>query len=506
MAYEGTDLLDVNDEAYDDPDSDFERFASEVRGLDDGGETRVTALTTTIEGRVNVTIRQEVLFSAVQPQPSDGDQYRFVRVEFETPADTTDWEIRSENDADTELPDRELSGEIYFATNENAFEDERGLNDGVVYPLTTDLAEADALTLVSDASGEARFRDEVAFEADTDETPSTTNGWTVSDLGSGEVAVRKTIGNPYRDADNVSDWRITTQRSFFGASGPSVAFVPNSNQGLIRTVTPSGTVVDYGADPNEIKIFGPKTDLDDDGQDEVLYIGGNDGDELRYKEADNTTETLVDEKVRQSSAIGVGDPDGDGLKTVYYAVSNGNKLKKIEIGGSPERVSPGSGNPPVNAKGAVGYADANDDGDDDIIYLPSGTSKEIGYVDDGSSTTTRIGPPGNQYQIGNGNAVGEPVTIDGNLRVPIVNGSQDLLLVDPEDGSNFETVNRKNVQPQRTPIAIRDWQGDSKKEILVINNNDNKHLYYVEVNLRDETDTADTGEVRDEQARDKGVQ
>lgn len=503
-AYEGTDLLDVNDVAYEDPGSSFERLAAEVRAMDDDGDTTVTALTTTIEGRVNATIRQEALFSAAQPQPSDGAQYQFVRFNFETPTNTTGWEIRyEEGSGTTTLPTRanvgDLSGEIYFAADESAFETQRGLADDVVYPLETSLQDADNLTLV-DSSGDRR--DELAFEADTDGTPSTTNGWTVSDLGSGEVAVRKTIGDPYRDADNVSDWRITTQTSFFGASGPSVAFVPNSNQGLIRTVTPSGTVVDYGADPNEIKILGPKTDLDDDGQDEVLYIGGNDGDELRYKEADNTTETLVDKKVRQSSAIGVGDPDGDGLKTVYYAVSNGNKLKKIEVGGNSERVSPGSGNSKVSAKGAVGYADANDDGDDDIIYLPSGTSKEIGYVDDGSTTTTRIGPPGNRYQIGNGNAVGEPVEINGNLRVPIVNGSQDLLLVDPADGSNFETVNRGSVKPKKNPITVLDWRGDDTKEILVINGNDNQHLYYVEVNTGDETET---GEVRDEQADQKGV-
>jgi hypothetical protein len=460
-----------------------------------------------------------VLFSAVQPQPSDrdGDQYRFVRVEFETPADTTDWEIQSENDVDTELPDRELSGEIYFATNENAFEDERGLNDSVVYPLTTDLAEADALTLVSDASGEARFRDEVAFEADTDETPSTTNGWTVSDLGSGEVAVRKNIGVPYRDADNVSDWRVTSQQSFFGApDSVSVAFVPNSNQKLIRTVTSGtdgtdGTVIDYGEDSSQINILGPKTDLDDDGQDEVLYQvqSNTNGNAIRYMDPDGTVTSVVDRDVRQASAFGVGDPDN--VTTVLYATTDG-RLTEVEIGGGPpQTVTYTAGNSQANAgnikdvraKGAVGYGDVNGDEDLDPIFVPKDTSKKIGYIDNNSRPTTeKIGPRGNRYQIGDGHAVGEPVAIDGNLRVPIVNGSQDLLLVNPENGS-IETVNRGTVKPKKSPITVRDWRGDSKKEILVINGNDNQHLYYVEANTGGSNET---GEVRDEEAKDKGVQ
>jgi hypothetical protein len=511
-AYEGTDLLDVNDVAYDDPGSSFERLAAEVRAMDDDGDTTVTALTTTIKGRVNATIRQEALFSAAQPQPSDGAQYQFVRVNFETPTNTTGWEIRyEEGSGTTTLPTRanvgDLSGEIYFAADESAFETQRGLADDVVYPLETSLQDADNLTLV-DSSGDRR--DELAFEADTDGSPDTTNGWTVSDLGSGEVAVRKTIGEPYRDADRASDWRIATQTSFFGASGPSVAFVPNSNQRLIRTVSNGGTVVDYGTDPNQIGILGPKTDLDDDGQDEVLYIGGNNGQSLRYMESDGSITTLVGSKVRQTSAIGVGDPDGDGLKTVYYAVSNGNKLKRIEVGGSPERVSPGDGNSPVDAKGAIGYADANADGDDDIIYLPSGASNEIAYVDDGSTTTVKIGPPGNRRSIGNGNAVGSPVVLDSDgvpgteLRVPIVDGNQDVLFVDPDTGS-FETVNRGSVKPKKTPVTVRNWRGDATKEVLVINGDDNQHLYWIEANTAVIGGTSETGEARGEQVKSKGV-
>jgi hypothetical protein len=198
------------------------------------------------------------------------------------------------------------------------------------------------------------------------------------------------------------------------------------------------------------------------------------------------------------------------MKTVYYAVSNGDKLKRVEVGGSAERVSLGTGNSPVDAKGAVGYADVNDDGDDNIIYLPVGASNEIAYVDGGSTTTVKIGPPGNRRSIGNGNAVGSPVVLDSDgspgteLRVPIVDGNQNLLLVDPGTGS-FETVNQGSVQPKKTPVAVRDWRGDATKEVLVVNGNDNSHLYWVEANTAIIGGTTETGEARGEQVKTKGV-
>jgi PKD repeat protein len=177
---------------------------------DDDGATDTTTK--------QVTVRPLPKISAVEPDPEAldaSDDGEFVRVYFPTNTDTTGWTIVDDEDDATSLPSTTLSGEIYFAKNETAFENQWGLPDSQVYPLTTLLANGgDVIELRTDRG---RVIDEFGYNG-----IDTSNNWNLGGVDKGEVAYRKTDGSGnYLDTNSSSDWLTEDENTFFGADTAS---------------------------------------------------------------------------------------------------------------------------------------------------------------------------------------------------------------------------------------------------------------------------------------------
>ncbi len=141
------------------------------------------------------------------------------------------------------------------------------------------------------------------------------------------------------------------------------------------------------------------------------------------------------------------------------------------------------------AEGVAGIADFDGDGADELVFGGSeGTSDSITYIDDdGSVTDTSV-----NFGRDNGIGVGEPADFDGDgtARVPIVDGSQDILLVahtgatEKLDGSGTA---------DKAPLGTADLDTDGDAEIYYVDENNN--LEYVD----NVTDGGDVRAVTDDQ-------
>ncbi|WP_254840443.1 hypothetical protein [Natronomonas marina] len=471
--YGGVDLLDATTYDYNDG-ADVSDAIAAVKALE---SENTEVITSEIRGRTDVTIREEALVTAVQPDPSGDDDLTFVRLHFETATDTTGWQLRDDEGESTILPSATLSGDVYFAVDETAFEDERGLDDDTVYALDTTVEDdGDALELV-DSQG--RLRDEMAYNGET----TTKGAWGIDAIDEGTVAVRNQSNTDYYDNDTQGDWKRVDQSNFFGsATRPRVAFVPGDQQNNILTVDNTSSVTNVTVGP-QIGILGPMADLTGDGTDEIPFVDGNN--RLAYADSDGSITVLAydnnDQRVNpKKQPIGVGTRAGDDEASVYY-VNGSNYLYRVADGENPTLVEPdllnGSGNAGTfKPTGVAGLADFDGEGDEEVIVF---NQSAIAYLDEtGGSTAvevvdlgTRPPPDFNERQLSQG--IGKPVTYDGAVQVPIVDGGV-IALVD-ESG---DVTPVHNPTPTRAsgnnkalgkPIAPRDWDGDGTLEIVYIN-------------------------------------
>jgi len=183
------------------------------RADDSGGITSYVASggsSDSLEVAINVSGEQN-LITAVEPDPdnladSDGE---FVRLNFSSPTDTTDWTLADDDGAgqNTTLPSTTLDGTVYFARNPSRFATYWGIDQSSVYRLDTQFTNTGDPLWLNDSSG--NVVDQFAYESAT-----TTNGWSVN-VGTAEVAVRKTSGGSFQDTDSASDWRIEDEETFF---------------------------------------------------------------------------------------------------------------------------------------------------------------------------------------------------------------------------------------------------------------------------------------------------
>jgi len=477
-AYEGADLLDVT--TYNQPDSYLDNTLSRIKSL---ASDDTTIITTEIRGRVTVTIREEALITAAQPQPSDGSDLTFVRLHFDSPTNTTGWQLKDDEGDVTELPEETLSGSVYLAVDETAFENQRGFNDGVVYPLNTSLEDGgDRLELVD---SEGRVRDEMGYNGER----TSKGDWSVNNtVGEGDVAFRERDSEDYLDNDTRNDWNQSSQEDFFAdPSRPDVVFVDENDDTTIKRVNSASEVTEFSVGP-QVDTMGPQADLTGDGTDEVPYVDGNG--RMLYADADGTTEVLAedtdnleedDKWVPKQQAFGVGTRDGDAKASVYY-INDSNYLYRVKDGEDPTVVAPDllngdaddDNNNVFKPEYSAGLADIDSDPEKDPIVF---NQTAMAYVDDsGGSTTVEIvdlgtRPDGNERQVQEG--IGKPITYDGQVQVPfvdggvivLIDGDGDVTRVHPEQA----TRSTGNDKAKDAPIASRDWDGDGTLEILYLN-------------------------------------
>lgn len=149
--------------------------------------------------------------------------------------------------------------------------------------------------------------------------------------------------------------------------------------------------------------------------------------------------------------------------SLFYVESGTKEIRRVTSNGTATAIS---ANSDVEAQGVAGIGDIDGDGSDELIYGgngPGGTSNSVIYIDEeGTVVGTRVG-----YGTNNGIGLGEPADFDGDgrVRVPYVDGSNNIKLVDDGGGT---TKLISSGAAAKAPMATGDFDDDELLEIYFV--------------------------------------
>ena len=184
--------------------------------------------------------------------------------------------------------------------------------------------------------------------------------------------------------------------------------------------------------------------------------------------------------------------------SVFYVESGTRDIVQVTSDGT---TTPIEAAPNTEAEGIAGLGDI-DDGADELVYGgngPGGTSSSVVYVDDDGTVV------GTQAEYGTNNGIGldEPADFDGDgtSRVPYVDGSNDIRLVD-DSGRTTELVG--GGVAAKAPMATGNFDGDDPLEIYFVGADDDALLVLdnatVDNAVRTVTDSQGTSATADNDA------
>ncbi|GAA0650119.1 hypothetical protein GCM10009019_11140 [Salarchaeum japonicum] len=267
-----------------------------------------------------------------------------------------------------------------------------------------------------------------------------------------------------------------------GDTDPVVKFAyVDSSSGNVTLATASGDTIDMGV---SAEIVGRAANLDDDYYVEVPYV--NENNELRAIDRTGEDVLLADQAKKSKTKVAVGDFDGDGTNSVYYAretsTSGGDFLMRVNYSsaGSPQFVTDD-----FEVEAAVGVGNFSADAGDELALVGQASGQVM--VWDGSSST-RL----SDKNPSNPGAIGAPRDFDGDgtASVPIVDGSGNVRLLYANGTS--ESI---HAGAKKDPIAAVDWAGDATPELLYLQSNSPANLAYTYLNGTADTVTLDGSEV-----------
>lgn len=298
------------------------------------------------------------------------------------------------------------------------------------------------------------------------------------------IANRTIIGGPvvieHKDVDGDGNLELVVNESGSLAApvtapvGPvglrhdEVVFVDSDTKNL-SSVSPNGTVTDYGVDAQAI---GPKqVDLDGDGLREIPYVDSSN--RLRIVDEEGEVKTLASDAAHTplgqdyKTLLAIGEWRGE--TSVFYLNTSdtvGGEASIYRVGADGDATQVTVGGNGVAATAIAGIGDMNGDGDGDLVY--AFTSQEMYYLDDGGKQYT-----GTDVGANNGIGIGATrVFASGESpNVPYVDGSNEVQhhpdrISSPVVGGAI-----------KTPVAAIDWAGDATLEVVYVSNDDSTLQY-----------------------------
>jgi Putative archaeal flagellar protein F len=211
----------------------------------------------------------------------------------------------------------------------------------------------------------------------------------------------------------------------------------------------------------------------------------NTGGDVVIATASGSQSTLATDARASNSRLAAGRWQGSSA-SVFFVDSSTQNIVRVDSDGSTATVDS------VEAQGVSGIGDFDGDDADELIYGGNGpvdgNSDSVNYIDDDG---TALGT-GQGYGVSAGIGLGEPGDFDGDgtVRIPIIDGSNDIILVD----STGSTTRLTNSGPAaKSPMATRDIDDDSEQEIIFVNTNGNIN-YLDEVLTQNNIETLTDGQ------------
>ena len=243
----------------------------------------------------------------------------------------------------------------------------------------------------------------------------------------------------------------------------------DSNANLF-SITDDSNPTDYSY--ADAQVIGPDSaDLDGDGEVEIPVVDTN-GNMKFVSSTGSISNPQSNANAKGSNSImTVGEWDGS-PSSVFFAGKN-NKIYRANANSGPQLINDLSGQPKADA--VLGIADIDDDGTEELIYGgkgPGGNSNTINYIDGPGGSVKHITNSG--YGTNNAPGVGSPGDFnnDGKSLIPIVDGSNNIKLID----STGVVRTLTQVSATKSPITTADVVGDSKPEIVYIESSKLKYI------------------------------
>jgi archaellum component FlaF (FlaF/FlaG flagellin family) len=240
----------------------------------------------------------------------------------------------------------------------------------------------------------------------------------------------------------------------------TIVFTDRSGSG-IRTLNATGVVTSFGETAD---VIGPAvSEFTSKDTIEVPAVDSS-GNVFVVDESGTRTQLATGAKSTKSKlAAGLW----QGSSPSVFFVDNGD-IVRVTAAGSTTQVTSGR-----QADGVAGIVDFDGDGANELVYGgDDGNTNGVKYLDDdGTNVNT-----GESYGDNDGIGLGEPADFDadGTARTPIIDGSQNILLVD----HNGNTVTLGGGNAAKSPLGTADLDLDGSPEIYFAQNN--RKLKYID--------------------------
>ncbi|GGN19016.1 DUF7261 family protein [Halarchaeum nitratireducens] len=257
--------------------------------------------------------------------------------------------------------------------------------------------------------------------------------------------------------------------SEYGVFGPPGGIVFTYNDAPTNLAVTNATGVDPRRfSPTDATVIGPR-EYDFTGDDvlDTPYVDSSGALSLTNESGTTRIATDVD---HTKSLLAVGYWNGTG-PSIFYTKPGDGRVYRVAPSENPTVVLDNSANGGVD--GVSGIGDVDGDGENELVFV-GGSQEQYVYQPEGGKAT----------QISNGKAAqnqgvgaSQPTDFDGDgvARVPRVDGSGNLNLVDVRDGTNEKIVSGGVA---KSPITAYDIDGDRALEIVYVNTN--SHLMYAD--------------------------
>ena len=159
----------------------------------------------------------------------------------------------------------------------------------------------------------------------------------------------------------------------------------------------------------------------------------------------------------EPTLLAVGEFDGSPA-SIFYAGEDG-EINRVS-GGEDENPVSVSDDTDAKAVAVAGIGDIDGDGADELVFVDE--DEKVKYLTEGGDVENT------EISIGSTNSIGQPAAFGDDIKIPIVNGDDEIKLIEYDDGSfQTEPVTGADDAAQ-APLTAIDLDGDGDLEIVYV--------------------------------------